>query len=78
MEKVSIILKTFIVALMLTAGATIGVFSTTTEARNVEDPCGTCDYWSDGEHEIHFCNFNFYGDCGGNNGGPCGGVPCSN
>lgn len=38
-------------------------------------PCGTCDY--DPGTGLEFCNFNWNtGQCGGNDGGPCGSVSC--
>lgn len=37
-------------------------------------PCGTCDY--DSGTNLEFCNFNWPGTCGGNDGGYCGGVAC--
>lgn len=53
----------------------MGILFGSSMSVNSQDPgndCGVCD-WEDG---VNFCNFNYYGDCGGNDGGPCGSVSC--
>lgn len=66
----------FVQVLILTVVMAFGVVAGTSfNAYANPEPCGTCDY--DDATGLEFCNFNWdTGQCGGNDGGPCGGVAC--
>jgi hypothetical protein len=66
-------LQIFILAIVMGFGITIG---TSFEA-NADEPvdCGICDY--DSGTGLWYCNMAYNpGECGGNDGGSCGGVVC--
>lgn len=68
-------MKTMVYATLFVVGLGIGLISTSDV--NGSSYCGRCTY--EPTIDMYFCNatFTFYTECGGNNGGPCGSVPCS-
>lgn len=75
-KYLQILIVTVVMALGITAGASINVYAQASPeiSTNTID-CGRCDRAD--QMDLTFCNFDHnFGECAGNDGGPCGGVGC--
>lgn len=64
-------------AVVVTIAIAIGIFTGSNNRASALGPCGLCNF-SNPDVKNGFCDYTMgYGECGGNNGAQCGGVPCS-